>query len=337
MKILTRFSYFLRNRKNDNRLLIVHAKESWFESVRTGKFDFFLKIEMATLQYGIRCKVVRAESQFSRKLRRKEHIHLILGEVPDTGERALHVMPSYVWGFWYLDRYGVHAKSSIGTLDFQPSSIEQAPAEYFFNGVSGHMLRENISKFPQAKRLETPLETADVVVFLQQIDSYKEKVHFVDTRTMISVAAKVFKKGRVFVKAHPAMSETARADIVNLCESYENITLSDASVHDLIAASSVVLTQNSAAGFEALMQKKPVVTCAKTDYWHATSVARSADELADKLESAAAELKNFPYEKYLYWFLHEHNLEPQSEDFEGKVLEKLQAVWPGPFKKTRYD
>ncbi|WP_446720149.1 capsular polysaccharide export protein, LipB/KpsS family, partial [Leisingera sp. ANG-Vp] len=63
--------------------------------------------------------------------------------------------------------------------------------------------------------------------------------------------------GRVYVKLHPLQDSAARQKVEAHCASLANAQLSAASVHDLIAASDTVISQNSAVGFEALMQKKP--------------------------------------------------------------------------------
>jgi hypothetical protein len=71
------------------------------------------------------------------------------------------------------------------------------------------------------------------------------------------------------------------------------------------------------------MQRKPVVTCAKSDYWHATLTAKSAGDLRDALTYAADELADFPYEKYLYWFLDRQCLEPAKDIFAARAWARI--------------
>jgi len=247
----------------------------------------------------------------------------MLGDFAEHGRNTLHVMPTYVWGFWYLDETGVHWNSSIRTATFIPEALDAEPAKHFFNGVSGHMLRENVSKKVQDTRVAGDLPEAGAVVYLQQIDGYKNRIHYLDTAEMVSTVAQTLDGKRVYVKPHPDTTSSELASIRNLCTKFGNIVVSNASIHDLTAASRVVVTQNSAAGFEALMQKKPVITCAKSDYWHATLVAETVGDLERLLPKAEAELTRLSFEKYLYWYLHQQCLEPQAEGFEARVWEKL--------------
>ena len=71
------------------------------------------------------------------------------------------------------------------------------------------------------------------------------------------------------------------------------------------------------------MFRKPVVTCAKSDYAHATIVAKSARDLKLAIKEAKAHLQTFPYEAYLYWFLHENMLEPQQDAFSARAWKRL--------------
>jgi hypothetical protein len=77
----------------------------------------------------------------------------------------------------------------------------------------------------------------------------------------------------------------------------------------------MVVTQNSAAGFEALMQKRCVITCGKSDFWHATLTPRKESDLREALRFGPEAMADFPFEKYLYWFLDRNCLEPAKDEF----------------------
>ena len=94
--------------------------------------------------------------------------------------------------------------------------------------------------------------------------------------------------GIVYVKPHPKQGRVALRRIEALIAAHGNLRLTGASVHDLNDAARVVVTQNSAAGFEALMQRKPVITCGKCDFRHATLTPRSAGDLAEAIRAAQA-------------------------------------------------
>lgn len=304
--------------------VIFHAKESWLDSVRDEKFDFTRKIATHAHAHGVQAYTVEAATELSTTLLDQNHAQIFIGHHPETQRPVLHAMPSYVWGFWYLDPMGVNWHSSLAAKPFCPEEIDAKAASYFFNGVSGHMLRHNISKFPQAS-CDTPLPPAHAVLFLQEIDSYATPVHHIETQKMIATVAKSTER-TVYVKLHPAQSEVFRNRYTSICKRFHNVRISDQSIHALTNASDIVVTQNSAAGFEALQQKKPVITCGQSDYHHATILAHSPQELRKALRNAQAMLASFDYAKYLYWFLSKHMLEPQKADFESRAWHRISAL-----------
>lgn len=307
----------------ENTSLVIHAEVGWLTSIREGKFDFFAKLVPFLARQGLSTRVVAAGGAASKILTGTDNFHIMVGDTPGYGRNILHAKPSYVWGFWYLDELGVNCHSSLRFARFIADDIDAAKAEYFFNGVSGYMLRENVSKFPQEGRSETGLAPARAVVFCQDIEGFVHRSHYISTEDMIRTAAQAGRGDLVYVKTHPNQSKPERRRIMAICADYPNITMNDASIHDLIAASRVVITQNSAAGFEALMQRKPVITCAKSDYWHATLTPRTPKDLAEAIEFGPQAMTGFDYEKFLYWFLDRNCLEPQKDDFAKRAWARI--------------
>jgi len=101
------------------------------------------------------------------------------------------------------------------------------------------------------------------------------------------------------------------------------VQVSEASVHDLIEKSRVVITQNSSTGFEALMQKKTVITCGKSDYRHATLTAKTPGDLRDALDYGPDAMSDFSYEKYFYWFLNRNLLEEAKDSFAERAVARI--------------
>lgn len=89
-----------------------------------------------------------------------------------------------------------------------------------------------------------------------------------------------------------------------------------------------MVTQNSAAGFEAsmLMQKKLVITCAACDYHHATVVAKRPALLVQALHAAPLSQTGFDDEKYLYWFLAQNLLDPAKAEFADLAWARVKAA-----------
>jgi len=307
----------LQDRRLQERSLVIHASESWFESVKSGQFDFFEKLATKAISEGIIPWIIRSQSSRSQQIIQQDHIHILIGPRRPVGRNIYHAHPSYIWGFWYLDPEGVIWNSSLAALKFDADRINPQDAEYFFNGVSGYMLRENISKFQQ-NNCDTDLQPASAVIYLQELEHYKTAVHYLDSREIIETIAQSV-AGRIYVKLHPQQSSSTRAALQTFCNKYQNIKISTHSIHDLSKASDVVVTQNSAAGFEALMQRKPVITCAKSDYHHATLVAKTKSELITALSKAPNHQQEFAFAAYFYWFMGQNMLEPNKPEFEERA------------------
>ena len=311
------------SRVSGPRSVVIHAEEDWLKPLREGRFDFFVKLEARLQREGLTTHLVDAGSRAARLLLAEDGLHILVGQTPAYGPRILHALPSYIWGFWYFDEVGVFWNSSIRFSRFHPDDVDAAKADYFFNGVTGYMLRENVSKIPQEPRMHQPLQPAAAVIFCQEIDGRADRSHYLTTEQMIRTTAAHTRGQTVYVKLHPAQSKAARRAILTVCNDFPHLRVTDASVHDLIQAADLVVTQNSAAGFEALMQKRPVIACAKSDFWHATLTAKTAADLRDALSYGAEAMADFPFEKYLYWFLDRHCLEPAKDIFAARAWARI--------------
>jgi hypothetical protein len=307
------------------RMVIVHTEAGWSGPVRDGADGFWPKLVGELAHQGIETRLVKARSKPAEILREpgSEHIHVMMGDMPGYGPDTLHVEQGYIVGFWYLDEIGVFWNSSLRLTQFCPERVHRGHAEYFFNGVAGWMLRENVSKAPQPERMPGLLEPAHAVVFTQEIEGFRNRAHFLTNEQMIRTAAEFDRRKLVYVKLHPKQSKAARRDLMAVAQDYQNVRVSEASVHDLIEAARVVVTQNSGAGFEALMQKKAVVTCAKSDYRHATLTAKTAGDLRDALDYGPDAMEGFAYEKFFYWFLHRNLLEQAKDTFAERAVARI--------------
>ncbi|SLN53352.1 Capsule polysaccharide biosynthesis protein [Aquimixticola soesokkakensis] len=319
-----------RNLTPGYKSCVLHAQDSWEEAIAQGRHDFFNKLEHKLQSEGIKTYLVADGSRTAKGLLPDRHLHIMVRDEPLFAPSVLHAMPSYIWGFWYFDEVGVRWNSSLRFAQFCAHDVDAQAAEYFFNGVSGWMLRENVSKISQGARNDAPLTPATAVIFLQDIEGYQQRSWYLTTEEMITTTAQAAGAGMVYVKFHPQQTKASRKRLTELCARHPNLRLSDASLHDLIEASQMVVTQNSAAGFEALMQRKTVITCAKTDFWHATLTPRSTEDLKAAIEFGPEAMADFPFEKYFYWFLDRMCLEPSKDNFEdrlwARIREKLMVI-----------
>ncbi|MDO6457079.1 hypothetical protein Q4560_11205 [Celeribacter halophilus] len=302
---------------------VIHGYGNWHESIAQGQHDFFTKLLPKLEEKGFATYLVEGGSRTGRALLNTDHFHIIVGGPAMYGPTILHACPSYIWGFWYFDELGYGHNSSLRFARYHSDPEMREAAEYFFNGVTSYMLQENISKFAQEPRLEAPLPPSSATILCQPSEIGKPGTRYLSLEQIIPEAARYDSDAPVYVKPHPHQSKQGRRRILGICEDYPNVKLTDASIHDLIAAARVVITQNSSAGFEALMQKKPVITCGKTDYWHATLTARTVGDLKTAIEFGPQTMAEFDYEGYFHWFLERQCLETAKDNFVARAWSRI--------------
>ncbi len=308
------------------RSVVVHAALPWLAPIRGGQVPFFTGLARRLAAEGVAMRVTALGGAASQVLAEQDHLHVVVGGPAPRGMNALHAGPAHVPGFWYLDGAGTKENSSIRCKRFDPGRVDGAEAEHFFNEVSGFMLRENVSNLPQPAR--APQEEAAAAIFLQRRADEEVSGRRLSTEEMIRGTAEAAAGRPVFVKPHPDSAPRLIRRIEALCEGLENVRLSRASIHDLAQAAEVVVTHASSAGFEALMQKKPVITCAAADYRHATLSPRDTADLRLAVREGAREMADFPFGKYFYWFLGRQCLEPRDAAFEERAWARIRESAP---------
>jgi len=304
--------------------LIVHAHGKRYNAVAQGRLSFFERIAEHGLSLGIPSYLVDQSDIASKILRDSNHINIIFGPSQEDGENIFHADESYIVGFWYLDPKGVFWNSSLQEKSFDQTKIDIKKATYFFNGVSGFMTRENYSKRPQSDRAASTLPGAQAVIFTQNIEKYMRPIHHLTLREIVETTASGSDE-LVYLKPHPLFDAGALKSLADICKPFPNVQISNASVHDLIQASGLVISQNSAAGFEAMMHQTPAILCAECDYHHGAMTARTPQQLTDAIQNAPSFAKSFPFTKYFYWFLHDQMLEVQKPDFADRAWTRLMA------------
>ncbi len=287
-------------------VILIHASETWFTSARRGDFDFVESLARVARSHGVATHLLRAERPLSRAAARR-HLNLLLGTPPYARRWAFHVRPAYVPDFWYCDPDGVHRRSSIARAVFdRAATVPDAAAFHARIAVSA-----------------PPAASAAVAVFTQDIDDYRRDRPAIDTETMLTAAARA-SPGPVLVRLHPRQKPARAARIRALAATLPDVTVTDAPAASVIDAAGLIVTQNSATGFEALVRRKPVITCAPCDFHHATRPVQTADDLARAVAGEAARaLSGFPYADYLHWFLNRHCLEPAAPDFADRLWSRI--------------
>ena len=111
----------------------------------------------------------------------------------------------------------------------------------------------------------------------------------------------------LMIKPHPNQTLAELEHLARYHDPAAGVQVTQASIHDLLAACDVALTVTSAVGFEAFLHKKPVVLGGQTDFWHNAVTLTDPARLADAITLALT--RHWPHEKFLVWFLKHHSVE----------------------------
>lgn len=90
--------------------------------------------------------------------------------------------------------------------------------------------------------MKNPRQRAAAVVYCQEIKEHPDRSHYLTTEQTIRTTAATCADEKVYVKPHSQRSRMMRKAIVDVSADYQNVTVSDASVHDLTGASRMVVT-----------------------------------------------------------------------------------------------
>ncbi|GFE65557.1 capsular polysaccharide export protein, LipB/KpsS family [Litoreibacter roseus] len=307
--------------------IVIHSSFLWFERLQAGKSMFFAKLEERAALEQVPIFLVDAENTTSQRLRDLDHVHLYLRYRNPYINKGFHIATGYIRGFWYCDPKGVNWNSSIVNMEFDPKEIEFDAARRTYYGIRGFVLPRNTSRHSQPIVKGDPLPPAAATIYLQDLENKKYSPHFLRSEEMIKTAAECI-DGRVYVKFHPLQTMKVREYITELCAEYKSVEIVDRSIHELNEISDLIITQNSAAAFEALFHKKPIITCGKSDFHHASIVARTISELERGIGTAARRLVDFQYAKYFHWFLAEQLLEVEKPEFADRLWARIMTRNP---------
>lgn len=235
--------------------------------------------------------------------------------------RVLNTASAYIAPFWYLDPQGVRRHSSIGAKAFDPATVDPAAAQAFFNGLRRRRIGERVSRYPQPGGVDTFPKGA-IAVFLQKGDA--DAGAHVGRAAMIDALLARHDTSPILIKPHPRDDSPETAALVNRAAGDPRVQVTQANIHDILAAARVTVTINSAVGLESLMHRVPVVLCGPADFHHAAVTVREAFDLDAAI--ARARLTPWPFAAYLYWFLKLNCVNAGAPDMIDDVLARIAAT-----------
>lgn len=220
--------------------------------------------------------------------------------IDDRSLRAPNVLNAgvaYFWRFWHLDPLGVKAFSTIGTLDYKPSQMQQDRADIFFAKMRARYIGKRQSKYDQPAAVET-LPEGGVAVFFQGDFPMKSGASAVSDWQMLEQVLAEVGECPVLVKPHPLVN-TAQdlARLQRLAASDNRLIVTQANVHDLLAVSTHSVSINSTVALEGFLHRKPAVLFGRSDFHHFASTVSPQLSFAEARDREAE--RHSGYARYL--------------------------------------
>lgn len=239
------------------------------------------------------------------------------------GEGWLNTALAYLKGFWHLDPQGFQAESLACEAVFDPATVDESAARAFFDALHQRFAAPRLSRFAQPRAIATDLPQGAIAIFLQGKGAYRHGRCSLPADRMILAVARGAGGRPVVVKPHPQALEDGAAAIAAAVAAGARITETVANVHDVLAASAVTVSVNSAAALEGFLHEKPAILFGRSDFPSLVTQAAEAD-CPQALQAALA--THWPYPQMLHWYFSRHTVELAAPDFETRALAAFAKV-----------
>jgi hypothetical protein len=240
------------------------------------------------------------------------------------GEGWLNTGLAYLLGFWHLDPHGIQAESQARLAVFEADSVNRADAVAFAKTLRARFAKQRLSRFNQTRIPAQTLPNGCVALFLQGRAPYQAGHCDLPMDQMIRTVCAGAGGRPVVVKPHPRAAEDGEKAIALAQGAGAEFIVTGANVHDLLAASAVCVSVNSAVAIEGFLHRKPAILFGQSDFASLATRAHDASDFPAALDGA---LKGeWHYSKMLYWYFNRHALELAAPDFETRMFAAFAKV-----------
>lgn len=251
-----------------------------------------------------------------------------------AANNLLRCKESYIPPYYGMDPMGYACFSHLSRHfeDYRPVIERQdaTRAARFRQDLARELRQGNLSKYTQPGYAEIS-EAGYVFVPLQlRKDSVAEGA-WLDSREALrtTINAASARGLRTIIKRHPRCKDARTSRLLDEMAPDPNVMVTEASVHALIYNASLVVGANSGVLFEALVQGKPVVTHAASDFGPATQQARSHEALARAI-AAPVPPNDVWRDRFLFWYMTEYCV--RADDVPAIRRKIAQALGTGVFR-----
>ena len=287
--------------------LFIFGRPQALASVVAGRLKLVELVARYALAAGLDVELVGEPHADTRFAQDSHHMRLYLADRAVYAPNTFHSVSAYLRGYAYFEETGTRNNSSIRLKTFDPSIITPARAVWFADRLRDQFVARNQSKMKQSAFGQHPVEPGALVVFAQDFAPPRWHRHYLTVPRMIEAVIAARGSHAVFIKPHPKNDAGERAQLQALHDPQNGVHITDASLHDLLAAAACAISLTSACCFEAFLHHTPAVVCGQTDFHHNAVTLTGPAKMAEAI--AAATSRQWPYDQYLAWFLQDNCVE----------------------------
>lgn len=287
--------------------LFFHARGKLAGNLAAGKFRLLAAFGAHAAAAGWGVRILNYAATSRDMVSAGGHLHVMMEDDPLFAPNCFHSVPSYLRGYWYFDEVASRNNSSHRLRKFDPRPMSDAFAKGFQAKLYQQFAAANFSKFPQAAPGAHPVQPGCIAFFAQDFLPPRFHRHYMNVTDMISAGVAARGSRPFYIKPHPNQSAAELAALAAWHRPDQGVHVTNASIHDLLAACDLVLTLSSAVGFEGFIHAKPLVLGGQTDFAQNAVTLTDPGRMAQAMAQALAQ--NWPHAKFLVWYLKQNCLE----------------------------
>ncbi len=235
---------------------------------------------------------------------------------PPAGERSLVFRSACITPFWQIDRSEKRWEWDVARARFDPERVDRAEVESFarawrkrlYSGATEGNTSEDFVFVP-LQALLTERRSFQAAAPLEMLEAVLERLA---PRPVVAT---------LHPRARYMQDEIVALD--RLCARYPRLSVRRLPAPELLRRCAMVVTENSAAAFEALFFRKPALLFAGIDFHHPfASVWRDGMDAA--FEALAG--PGPAYDAYLWWYLQGQSLNAGKPDIKDRIAARLRAL-----------
>lgn len=220
----------------------------------------------------------------------------------------LHWKEGSLRGHLFFDRQGYSGGSSIAADGF--GLLNGQSGENWPDFVANH-LGQTTTKYEQIQDDSRLPDKGYIFVPLQVPFDSASIWHDLSPLTALEIVCEFAAKSghSVVTKRHPHdRSEHTQKGLSKIALKYKNLHVTQNRIDSIIEQAAVVVTANSAVGFEALLAGKAVITTGRSDYRPGTIYCQNTEALKRGLNQILKTETPRPSEGFLLYFFTHHDV-----------------------------